>query len=78
MGIANVNVDGNQFPVDLYAPTTHWKVVKPFQLVGGEGVHFIQIQVSPNKNPLSKGNLIVVDGFQGANIHGWYGPTPQR
>jgi hypothetical protein len=69
MGMAEVWVDGVKSTEDLYTPAAHWQVVKTYPLGAGLS-HRIQIFVSPNKNPSSKGNLIVVDGFQGSNVHG--------
>jgi hypothetical protein len=70
MGMADVWVDGVKVKTeDLYTTAAHWQVVKTYPL--GPGLsHFIQIFVSSSKNPASKGNQVVVDGFRGTGING--------
>jgi len=64
-GIATVNLDGKYVTdVDCYAPSVAYRKTL-FNVSGlNPGPHFLAIRVTGTGNPVSLGNLVVVDAFE--------------
>lgn len=63
-GIARVYIDDvDMGTVDLYMPTTSWKVTVTYTGLDAGLLHTIAIENTGTKNPSSTGTRIVVDGF---------------
>jgi Glycosyltransferase family 87 len=66
-GVALVTIDGQERArIDMYSPAIEWQSKQTFETnrgVGGDQIHMFEVRVLGEKNPLSSGTYVDLDGI---------------